>query len=292
MGPNPVDREAAPRLVEGQRVTQGQSPQKSARPLAHLPSRGSPEDVERVVDVHGHAKVLRGRQGGSGPPEERRIPAPHRGRGRRAKHQDEEVVVHAPDGRDGELVLVGLDRDLVEGVRDIRAEEGDGPGPVGRRKVRDVLRDVEELREDDPLALADQRVHEGPAEVPDDAVLQGAIRLLLGDEGEPVDRRGAGPHRGPEVGPGRNPLGPALLHHAVEEGGAHLGVVFRRSVIRPPLGSAAMPWISASEAGGRSCTAGKTPEGSRRCRTPRAPLSQASPREFRRDRPPPGSSRG
>ena len=52
------------------------------------------------------------------------------------------------------------------------------------REVRDVLGDVQEFREDHALTLADQRVHEGPAEVPDDPVLERAVRPLLGDKGE------------------------------------------------------------------------------------------------------------
>ena len=48
--------------------------------------------------------------------------------------KDFEVVVGPGDGRHGEWVLIWVNRNVVEGVRNVGAHERRGPGPVPARE--------------------------------------------------------------------------------------------------------------------------------------------------------------
>eukprot|EP00969_Alexandrium_andersonii_P244049 10783253-Alexandrium_andersonii.AAC.1 len=79
------------------------------------------------------------------------------------------------------------DGDLVECVRDVGPREDDSL-PQSLQEVQCVSDRVLQTGQDDALALADQSVDLGTAEVPDEAMLDCAIRFGFGYERQPVDR--------------------------------------------------------------------------------------------------------
>jgi hypothetical protein len=132
-----------------------------------------------------------------------------------------------PPKINGVLALRGVERDLVEGVGDVGAEEKKVP----RGKRASVTDDVQGTRKEDALALVNQRVDVGAEQVPDDAVLHGAIGLGLADEGELVDRKVRGAELRRQGRPRGVLDGPALLDHGGQQGVCNDWVVFAGAVV-------------------------------------------------------------
>eukprot|EP00969_Alexandrium_andersonii_P083635 3689332-Alexandrium_andersonii.AAC.1 len=104
---------------------------------------------------------------------------------------------------------------LMEGVRDVGAEEADLTGAASPEERDGVANHVGEPREGNALALVDQAVHQRAPEVPDNAVLEGVVGANLGDESEPVDRELAGAQLGPEAVDVLAPDGPPVADHFI-----------------------------------------------------------------------------
>ena len=103
-------------------------------------------------------------------------------------------------------------------------------------EVEGVLDEVQQAREDDALALSDIIVDSGAEHVPNETVLQGAVRPLLSDEakfgkGEVLCAEEVG-----KAAAVREPEGPVALDHGVQEPFADGGVVLGGAVVGPPVG--------------------------------------------------------
>ena len=106
---------------------------------------------------------------------------------------------------------------MVEGVRDVNAKELEALMCLQVMvQLQRVPHDVGQAGQNHSLPLVDARIDPTSPEVPDELVLEGAVGLLLGNEGHIVEGHALRLKICAQVLVGVAPSGPAALHHLVE----------------------------------------------------------------------------
>ena len=103
-------------------------------------------------------------------------------------------------------------------------------------EVEGVLDEVQQARQDDAFALSDIVVDSGAEHVPDETVLEGAVRPLFGDEAKFGKDEVLCAEEVGEAAAVWEPECPVALDHGVKELSADDGVALCGTVVGPPVG--------------------------------------------------------
>ena len=96
-----------------------------------------------------------------------------------------------------------------------------------------ILNDVSQSRQHNALCLPDALIDVGSQQVPNESALVSPIRLDLANEGK-LRKGGCGAPQVLRESIARiEAAGPSLIHHGLQQGQAHLGIVLSRPIICP-----------------------------------------------------------